>query len=86
MWDYMYDCAKQYWCESFIYLLSCLAFGFCIIIGRAVGVSCHVKSVVYCINSRDKHMLKLKTTKPLNNGLINVNPNFYKFMKVHETE
>ena len=52
-------CAKQYRCEYAIYLLSCIALEYCIIIDRTVGATDHGKYVVDGLNYIDKLMLKL---------------------------
>ena len=59
MWYHMDGCAKQYCCASAMYILTCLALYFMIMIDRYVGSPGHVKDFVYVLNARDKRMLKL---------------------------
>ena len=70
MWDHTDGCAKQYCCESNIYLLSCPALEFYIIINRAFGAPRNGKYVVDGNNAIDKRMLKLSIAKLLNYGFI----------------
>ena len=70
MWDHTDGCAKQYCCETAIYLLSCLALEFSIILDRAAAAPEHGKYVVDGLNAREKRMPKIVTTKLLNPELI----------------
>ena len=70
MWYYMDGCTKKYRCASGIYLISCLALEFSIIIDRAVGAPGHVKDVVSGLNARDKFMRKLSMENLFNPGFI----------------
>ena len=76
MWDHMDGSKKYYHCASDIYLLSCLALEFYIIIYRAVEEPIHRKDVVVGLNSRIKWMLKLSISKLLNSDLIQDDPIF----------
>ena len=86
MWYHTDGCAKQYHCESAIYLVSYLDLECCIIIGREVGANGHGKYLVDDMNDRDKLILKLEMSKLLDNELIQHGPKFFKFMQVHENE
>ena len=66
VWDQTGGCAKHYRFEYAIYLLSCPALEFLIIIDRSVGAPGHGKDVVYVLNVREKMMLKLEITNILN--------------------
>ena len=70
MWDHTDGCTKQYRCESSIYLLSCIALEFSIIIYRAVVSPINGKYVVDSINVIYKWMIKLAIAKLLNTKLI----------------
>ena len=70
IWDHTNGCANRYRCETAIYLLSCLALEFSIIIDRSVVAPEHGKYVVDGLNDREKRMLKLIMTKLLNTELI----------------
>ena len=59
LWDHTDGCAKKYHCASAIYLLSCLALEFSIIIDRELVESGHGKYMVYGMNDIYKWMLKL---------------------------
>ena len=52
MWDHMNGFAKQYCCASDIYLLTCFALEFIIIVDRLVGSPGHGKDVVDDMNDR----------------------------------
>ena len=80
---------KKYHCSYSIYLLSCIALEFCIIIDIAVSVPGHRwggGGVVSCMNARDKFILKLAMAKLLNYVLIHGGPNFFNFLQVHENK
>ena len=66
MWDHMDGCTKQYHCASAIYIISCLALVFYIVIEISVGSPVHGKDVIDCLNPRDKRMLNLEMEKILN--------------------
>ena len=70
MWEHTDVCVKQYYRETDIYLLSCLALEFYIIIDRAVLAPVHKKYVVDVLNATEKQMLKLLMKKILNTKLI----------------
>ena len=59
MWYHMDGCTNQYPFTSDIYLLSCLALNFSIIIDIEVGEPRNGKYVVDGLSCRDKQMLKL---------------------------
>ena len=75
MWDQTDGCENQHLCASAIYLLSCIALEFSIIVDRAVGAPGHVKDVVDGLNYRDKRMLTLSMERLLNPKLIRDVPN-----------
>ena len=66
MWYNPYCCAKQYRYASAIYIPSYLALEFSIIIDRSVVSPGHGKDVVYGLNSKYNHMLKVSMSKLLN--------------------
>ena len=70
MWYHIDFGPNQYHCESDMYLLSCIALEFTIIIDRAVGAPGNGKNVVDGLNARYKQMHKLAMTKVLNPKLI----------------
>ena len=82
----MYGCTKKYHCASDFYLLSCITLDICIIIKRENGALGNGKYFVGGLNSRDKWIIQLAIVKILNSELICDDPNFYKFMQVHENE
>ena len=65
MWDNTDGYKNQYRCASAIYLLSCIALEFSIIIDREVGAPGNGKYVVDVLNARDKQMTKLAMEKIL---------------------
>ena len=79
MWDHMDGSAKEYNCESAVYLLYCLNWEFCIIIDSVVGATGHDKHVVDSLDARDKRMPKYAMKNLLNTELICDNPNFFMF-------
>ena len=86
MRDHMDGCANQYRCTSYIYLLSCLALIFSIIIDIEVWEPRNGKDVIDGLHCKDKRMLKLEISKLLHTELIRDDPNFFKFMQVHVNE
>ena len=52
IWDHTNGCANRYRCETAIYLLSCLALEFSIILDRAAAAPEHGKYVVDGLNAR----------------------------------
>ena len=84
MWDHTDGCANQYRCASTIYILSCIALIFSIIVDRVIFAPIHGKDVVDGLTARDKWMLKLEMANISNPELIFDNPNFYKFAQVHK--
>ena len=60
MWDHTDGCTKQYRCAKALYLLSCLAAEFDIIIDRLVDAPGHGKDVVDGMNAQDKVYLRHK--------------------------
>ena len=70
MWYHTDGCAKQYRCESAIYILSYLDLEFYIIIDRSVGSPGHGTYLVDGLNGRDKRMITLSMAKLLNPKLI----------------
>ena len=70
MWDHMDGYSNQYCCASAIYLFSCLALEFSIIIYIAVGAPVHIKYLVNGINYIDKIMINLSMANLINNELI----------------
>ena len=79
MWDHT-------GCASAIYLLSCLALEFYIIIYRSVGAHLHAKCVVDGLNTKYKRMIKLPMEKLLNPVLIRDDSIVFKFMQVNGNE
>ena len=77
IWDHTSGCEKQYRCALSIYLLSCLALQFYIIIYRAVGAPRHGKDAVGGFNGRDKQMLKSSMENLLNPELTRYDPNCF---------
>ena len=80
----MDGCSNQYSCAPAIYILSCIALIFSIIVDRVIFAPIHGKDVVDGLNARDKWMLKLEMANISNPELIFDNPNFYKFAQVHK--
>ena len=60
MWDHTDGCTKQYRCAKALYLMSCLASEFDIIIDRLVDAPGHGKDVVDGMNAQDKVYLRHK--------------------------
>ena len=86
MWDHRDGRANQYCCASSIYLLSCLALEFSIIIDISLGAHGHEKYVFDGLNAIEKQMLKLAMVKLLNPESIRDDLNIFKFMQVHKNE
>ena len=70
MWDPTDGCANPYIFASAVYLLSCLALEFSIVVDKSVGAPGHGIDVFDGMNDRYKRMLKLEMAKLLNNGFI----------------
>ena len=76
MWDHMDGYVNQYCCASAIYILSCIALEFSVIIDISVVAPVHGKDMDVGINSRDKRMLKLEIAELLNLKLVRYYPIF----------
>ena len=66
MWDHTDGCTKQSICVKVLYLMSCLASKFDIIIDRLVDAPGHGKDVVDGMNAQDKLYLRHKMVTATN--------------------
>ena len=85
MWDHTDGSANQCHCYSAIYIISCLALEYYIIIDRAVGSPGYGRYGLDGLNAIDKQMLRLTMANLLNTKLIRYEPkksSSCRFMKI----